>query len=395
MFPRLSIVIMTCMALSAPLFAQQADGERSRRRGMPRSRLHAIARDLASELQLTTDQEEDYWAAVETHQTRLQAQMRERRQMRELRRELRDAKEAGDEATVAELEERVAATPREPRMRRRPGAVFAPFFDEIKPMLAEDQLERLDAFQTRQQDRWLLGGRTSRTVEQLPQQLGFDQSQQEAFDAARAQLREEMTAQRELRMEARRMFGEIRAAENAGDTETAESLRAQVEEMRPEDPMAPLKSFFDQLEPTLTDEQRTQLAGIEERVLAPPHPTEMRRGRDGAGRRERGRRGRGQTLQTLAQAVRRLDLESTQRDSINDIVRDAMRLGREDRKSRREGNQALVQDTKTKILEVLNADQKAELERLLERDGRRERPRRRAERGAGPQDGRGPGPRDR
>lgn len=145
-----------------------------------------------------------------------------------------------------------------------------------------------------------------------------------------------------------REFAEqYREARESGDDARADEIREKMTEFRGGQ-MQLFRDFTAEVQPLLTPEQVETLELFRERLqrLGPP--------------------GRGDELQNILRAARRLDLKDEQRDRIRQITLDAQAEQRELRRDP-QANAELAKRVKTQIVELLDADQVAEFEKLLER----------------------------
>ncbi|MFQ5413251.1 MAG: Spy/CpxP family protein refolding chaperone, partial [Phycisphaerae bacterium] len=112
--------------------------------------------------------------------------------------------------------------------------------------------------QGRRRDR---GAWVARMVERVAQELNLD-------DEQNAQLNTIVAEQRERMREVRRLFRALREAEDSGDAERAEELRAQLPE-RPEHGWDPVRPVLDRLEPFLRPDQLDGLEALRNRPRGP------------------------------------------------------------------------------------------------------------------------------
>lgn len=375
---------MMLVVLAFPVQAQPDPGGRAGRGGPGRPPgppgrppLEFMAERLAEELELTDAQRQQfdeivarYAAATATEPTG------QRQRMRELGQAYREAREAGDEARAAQIREQM----REQAGDR--GRLLGQFFDEVQTILEPAQVARLQEIRSRRPrfgdgrgpEFWQM-------VQALPEELNLTPEQHAQFDRLLREQREVLEERlRAWREERARKVAEMEAAEEVGDEERAVELREALMWSRPEAP--DVDAFFDRLATILNDEQRAQLAELR---------ADRPRARAADGTRD---------VREILRVARRLKLNDEQHRKLREINQQALaaeRRGRLDEAARAE----LAANTKARILELLDAEQKAEFEQLLGREGRPERPQRGPRRGpdagpGGPPDrepgGSGPGP---
>jgi hypothetical protein len=162
----------------------------------------------------------------------------------------------------------------------------------------------------------------------------------------------------------------MREAREAGDDERVAELREQLEQTRPSQE-ALVEGLFEDLEDILTEEQLARLAEFRKSLDGPAGP---------------GKRGEAGSVRDVLRAVKRLKLNSDQKEELREIERDAIRAYREISRKDREEQATLAREVKAEIMEILDEDQGQEFEQQLrrvvggrrgERDQRRERGERR------------------
>ncbi|MEW6197695.1 MAG: Spy/CpxP family protein refolding chaperone [Planctomycetota bacterium] len=372
------IISMLFIVLALPLQAQPDPGAgRPGRRGQVpppgppgRPPLEFMAERLAEELDLTDAQRPKYDEIVAKYAELAGTEPEGNRQrMRELGQAYREAREAGDEERAAQIREQM----REQASER--GRVLREFFDEVRTVLEPAQVAKLDEVRSRTRRFGERGGAAFwRTVQTLPDELNLTPEQRAQFDKLlqeqRDILEDHLRAWRQMRAE---KVEQMRAAEESGDEELAAKLREELLWSRPEGP--DVDAFFEQLAKVLTEEQRAQLAEFRA-DMSNPRPVDA-----------------ALDVREILRAARRLTLNDEQRQKLRDINHQAMsaeRRGRLDDAAKAD----LAARTKAQILEMLNADQKAQFEQMLMRDGRPGRPPRGPGRGpeAGPGGPPGKGP---
>ncbi len=260
-------------------------------------------------------------------------------------REVRQAMRDGDDQRAAELRAEL-------RAGYAPGSGMSAIFDEIEPILRDDQVGKLWEMQDRMQSRREGFERYRRVVRELPDELDLDDGQQAEFERLLTSQREQM---HERWSEMRPLFEEMRAAQEAGDEERLKELRKQLEEARPDpETMFDFDAVFEQLAEVLSDEQKERLAAF----------------RAGAETGDDGERGP-RDVRDVLRVLRRVRLSSTQKDEIRDIEREAIRARRDIGRRDKEGQARLAATVKAEIVTLLDQEQTKQFELLLRRYSRR------------------------
>ncbi len=273
-------------------------------------------------------------------------------EQRERMRAARGQREGGPEG---ERGDGVRPEGRPERGRFGGGDPMAQFYEELRPLLNEEQVAKLDELRAdmmrrRGGDR---GGMSRRITEELPAELGLDEQQRAQFDELAETLRRHEREQFEA---SRPMFEQMREARDAGDEEKMQALREEMERSR-RDREGPVNEFFDGLESILRDDQKQRLAQYREELSS------------------RGRRDSGTDVRSILRAARRLELTDEQKDALRDIEREAGEQAREVRGDREAGAK-LAAEVKEKVANLLDDEQRTQFENSLRREGRRGRPQR-------------------
>ncbi len=348
---RYQVFALVALALASSVSAQtppeqpgapREPGERpaARRPGPAEFRggLVMMAERLAEVLDLDETQRGQLDEIVARYRERWDEQRTRGGEMRALLEEMRAAREAGDQARIEELRNRLSEA------RRGGEELRTQFFDEVEMILREDQVERLHQFRERMGGFGRgEGGPMLWMAERLREELRLDETQSRRFDELLESLREKMTGLRDQpREERREAFGRL------------------------------MEEFYSQLEPILNAEQVKVLADYRERTR---------------------QAGRGDELRELFRAVRRLDLTEEQAARLREIEQEARRSQREIDRGDREAMAELTGHVKEQVLALLTPGQAAELEKLLAernrppRDADLERPRERRRAAEGPPGG--------
>ena len=279
------------------------------------------------------------------------------RSFMEQRRELREAEQSGDEARATELRAALEQT-------GNPWESMGDVMDQVEPILNDEQYERFTEMRSRWEERAQSRDQQRRMMRDLPDELGLDDEQRQQFDDLRQSQRDVM---RERMQEMRPKWEELREADEAGDTARADELRAELAEMRP-GPESFREDFLDQVADFLHEDQLPKLAAFREQLAS---------GGDAAKKDEIDE----PDLRMIFQAIRRVRLESEQRDELKDIEREARKALRDIDRKDKAANADLVRATRTEIETLLTPAQKETFDQAMERlerrtKGRRERGRR-------------------
>lgn len=185
-------------------------------------------------------------------------------------------------------------------------------------------------------------------VNRLEERLELTAEQKAQYDKMVAKYQVRADQQAGNREQQRALTQQYREARQAGDEAKAAELRKQMQEFRTGHTQL-FEDFFAELEPILAPAQVEKLDAFRERL--------QQMGPAGGSATE---------LQAVLRAARRLDLKDEQKARLHQIVREARaaeRNGPLDPQAAAE----LAKRVKTQILELLDANQAAEFERLLAR----------------------------
>jgi Spy/CpxP family protein refolding chaperone len=349
----LAALVLTLTAQAQPA-GRPGRGPRDGPPGPRGGGLDVVAGRLADELKLTDEQRTQYDALVAKFQAQAAepAQENNREELRALAEQLRAARQSGDEKKAEEIRAQMRA------LRPGRGGVVPAFLDEVATILTPEQQKILDEFRDRQRQRdegARRGGDVRELIRTLPEELGLSDEQKTRFDELLAEHRQQMRERAEQAREARpQLEKELQQAHEAGDEARVAELEAKLEAQRPE--VAGFQDLFDRLQSILTPEQKTKLEKLRAELTA--------RARPAAG-----------DVQSLLRAARRLELNDEQEGKLRKIAQDARQTERQGAPN--DPAQAeLAKTIKSQIIELLDAEQKAEFERLLadERPGRAGRP---------------------
>ncbi len=344
---RAALVGVVLVLTAATAWAQAPAGEPGGRQRRPLGAgrglmpIDVIARRLATELSLTPEQQTKFDEIVAKYRATADEQQVQRGDAQELGQQLREAREGGDTARLEELRTQ-SRTRSEARQK-----LLSDLVNEVQPLLTPEQVKKLDAARER-----LIArapdergpARDAELVWRLPDELDLNESQREQFDQLAAQARERGEAQRAKWRELQPLLDELRQARQDGNEDKVAELQAQVDAQRPTPP--DWSAFYTQLETILTAEQKTALAKL------------RAEGADDAGTPG--------DLRQVLRAARQLNLNEQQRERLQVIAKEAQAAGKQAREDRT-GAAELATRVKTQIVELLDAEQKADFERRLAR----------------------------
>jgi hypothetical protein len=295
---------------------------------------------IAEELELDEEQRVQFDEISAKYRERAREAGERWRGMRE---EMREVREAGDEERLQELREEMR------QGRDRPDFGFSEALEELEPILREDQVARLWEMQDRMQSRNRNRDLYRRIFNDLPDELGLTDEQRDEYDQLLRAQREEM---RERWSGVRPLMEEMREAREAGDDARVQELREQMEQSRPNQE-AMFEGFFQDLSEILDEEQLERLTAFRETL------SETRTGRTGEA----------EGLREVLRAVKRLKLDSGQKEEIRDIEHEAIAAYRKIPRKNTDEHAALAKEVKAEIIEILDETQVEELERQLTRRG--------------------------
>ncbi len=290
--------------------------------------------------------------------------------------EMREARRTGDRERAEELRSQMGD-------EGGPRDLFRQAFDEIEPILNDEQYERFSEMREGMQRQRDSRRENRRVMQELPDKLGLDEEQRDQFrklfEGRRDRMREQWSQRRPL-------VEEMREAEAAGNSERAAELRHQLEEQRV-DPETMRMELLDQIGGLLRADQQPLLSDYYVELG-------LSSNEESAGP---------LNVMTVLRAARRPRLGGEQKARLRVIGREAMRelrqvrraggrskLSREDRialrDSGKEGMKGVLEElrrrneeavvklavaTKDRIVRMLDADQVSEFERNLEKEAQR------------------------
>lgn len=349
---RLCLALMSVFVVAVAQAQPQRGGRGPGHRG-PRG-VERLAQRLAEELNLTDAQRTEFDAIVRQFEEQMSAERdAHREQLRQLASDFREARADGDEARADQIREQM----RDVRAARRDAREG--FFEQVEPILDDQQKQTLQdlrqRFAERRGARRERGGRYREMIQALPERLNLTDDQRTQFDQLLADHRENRGLEdEETRERYMALQQEMQAAREADDRDKMRELFDEMRGLRSAGRRERMATFFGQLEEILTDEQKTTLTELRQ---------EMRGGN---------RRGAGDnSLRSLMRAVQRLRLEGETRQAAQEVLNEARRQERSISRRDEDARQSLFDATKSDLLALLDADQAAEFETLLENAGRR------------------------
>lgn len=294
---------------------------------------------LTRELKLSERQQEEVRRiAKELMDVYSDSEQREVR-LQELKNQIDEAKDAGDQARIEQLREQLR------RLRSR--NFQQDLIDHIKPILTADQIERLEQMPLGRASVRPKRGKPDQLqdVRRLRRELKLTPEQKKQFDAFYKELTDRLDHPELSDDSLVSLVEQLQQATEAGDKQRISELRKDLNTARKLTRQRAFDHFYQQLMPILSDQQRE----IVERV---------RSGRSGRQRELDARR--------LLAIARRLDLRPDQRRTLHELEREtrkALREVRRDRAARRK----LAEEVEKKIREMLDEQQTARFDELLER----------------------------
>jgi len=199
---------------------------------------------LAEELQLDDEQRVQFDQIRERQRARM-------RETFETFQQIREAERNGDLARADELR---ASLPDRPMGGGPMGGVL----DELKPILHDDQLVKLEEIRNRPPPG------ASERLDRMAEELQLDEYQRGQLDEAARGILDRFRNMGQQWQELRPLYEQRRQAVLDGDDALVEQLTQQIEESRP-DPRNVFQGFFDEVETFLTPEQSERLQQMRSR----------------------------------------------------------------------------------------------------------------------------------
>ena len=310
----------------------------------PEFMLDRLSSRMIQSLELDEQQQVELNQIVAAFRQQVEENMPSPEEHQQLREEMRVARESGDDAGMDELRGRLR------ELRSGMHGMMDGFFTEVETILDANQVERLGHMRARFAEGQQRGERRRnmrRLIDQIPEQLELTDEQQSRYEELVGELNTQNEARRQHWEEMRPLFEEMREARESGDDERVAEIRSQLEETRNADGNS-YETFFGELEKILNDDQKAQLAGLRERP----------------GRRRD--QGRTQNVRTILQAVKRINLDSTQRESLRPIIDNATRESKQLNRRDRQAQAELAERVKQDIVRLLTAEQAKQFEQLIQ-----------------------------
>ena len=239
------------------------------------------------------------------------------------------------------------------------------FFDEVEGILHDDQMA---AFAKIRESRTAArgpgrGGRVAQ-LRRLQSDLKLNEDQNKQYDALLADLEEKLRSGGSQDADVAAIIEEIRTAAEQGDTERIKELREQLPDQRAASEQA-VAEFLTEVESFLEPGQLETLERYRSTLNANRNEADLR---------------------DCFRFVSRLDLDKDQRETVRELQRDSTKSLRDARRDPAE-TERITKETRTKLHDLLNADQAAEYDRWLQesqKSKRGKRPHARPQRGEKP-----------
>ena len=331
------MIALVAGGLVAPAFAQREPGG-ARQEGpsaqvtrRPQTPLELSAR-LAETLSLSAEQKTKYNAIVDKFRPKWEAQAGDREKMQDLMRQMREARQNNDEARAEQLRAQVD------QLRESSRNALAQFFKEVEPILTPEQVVKLNEFRDQtERARGGPGAGLDQMIQRLPEELKLTDEQKPKFD-------ELVTKFHAQQQEVLPLMQELQKARQDGNEKRVAELEKQIQEKSGD---SGVDGFLAKLEPILTDAQKAKLPDVWLRYGGGNNPEDAR---------------------SMLRAARRLTLTEEQQTRLNDILRNVMHASRG--ATTAEKRAELGKTTKSQVLALLDAKQKEEFEKSLERPAR-------------------------
>ncbi|TWT40291.1 hypothetical protein RAS1_39990 [Phycisphaerae bacterium RAS1] len=291
---------------------------------------------LPQQLQLDDEQKTRFEELLAAHRERMRA-------FGEQMREARQAADEGSPDTAEQLRNQL-------RDSDVPNQSVQQLFDDLEPLLREEQLEKLDSIREDNDRRGDQMQKMMRMREELPEQLQLTPEQEQQFDNM---LRERRESMRERMSGMRPLMEEMRAAREAGDEARVAELEKQMEAGQP-DMTSMQNEFFEQLAAILNADQQKLLAEYRAEFTGEAA----------------GKSGSTADLKTILRAARRARLTSEQKDELRDIEKESLAAQKKLNRRDKEAQAALASQVREKIERLLEPQQKERFEQVLERSQR-------------------------
>jgi hypothetical protein len=338
-------LLLAAAWLVAPAFAQNEAPEKPRARKGPQAQ--QLTREQASansyrariehirkRLKLDEQQQEQFdRIAAEFLEQRPGDADRERQ--RELLEKIRAAREADDWKQVRELQAELRSI--------RTGRPMAEFYDQIAPILNDEQLDTLAEIRARAaSERGRARGPLAQ-LEQLRAQLSLNDEQSGRYDELYAALEEKIGQARGDSAETRELIRQLTEAKDAGDEARVKELMEQLPDPRGESEML-IADFLNKVDRFLEPEQKEILAQFQREIKQQRSRVDLR---------------------DCFRFVSRLELDQQQRQTLRVIQRESQQAERDARRNP-EARQELLEHVQQQLRDMLTDEQVAEFDRWLE-----------------------------
>ena len=305
--------------------------------GLGQMSLADVAARLANRLELTDQQRTQYDGIVDKYTNAWAEAQNVAAQRRELARQAREARQSGDEKHADELRAQMD------KLGAGPAQLLGQFADAVEPILNPQQVAKLDEFRQQAQQRLGQAARAAgmmELVQRLPAELKLDADQKAEFDALVAEQRQRIE-------EVQPLMRELRQARQSGDQARVADLEKQIAEKRGAGDGE--RVFYQKLEGILSAEQKAKLAELRAKAA--------------------GTQAAAANVRTLFQTARKLDLSPEQKNRLREIMRGVTGSVPEGA-ANADARADLAQRVKQQIVEMLDAKQAAEFEKLLQAEQR-------------------------
>ncbi len=349
---RLAVLVLVATAATCA-WAQSDHPREARRRARsgrrlpqiesqaPASKGQRLAKWLSRQLKLTAEQQKKVEKIVREVVELYRDPQAKAMRAEQLRAELDEAQDAGDPQRAEEL--------RRALQRLDSNRPMSEVLSRIRPILTDEQRERLDQITHRGKTRAPAivrpGSSPLARMKQLRKRLKLNPDQDEVFDRLLTQLSEQLKRPELSQERILQIVEELQQATEAGDEARVAELREQLSSAREEARQRAIEQFYSQLLPVLTDEQRQIVERHRKRSQQPGRTIDARR---------------------LLSIARRVGLDPDQRRALHEIERDTRQALREAGRDR-DAREKVAKQVEKKIRELLNDEQTARFDELLER----------------------------
>ena len=202
--------------------------DRMTRRDSERERYQAMVRDLPEFLELAPGQQAEFENLLQQQRGKMREQWAD---MRPLLEEMRQATQDGDQERVAELRSQIE------QARPSPERVYDSFFEELKPILDEGQIAKLEQF--RQERGYAAAGKDAEAIDVRNVLRAAKRVRLEA---------EQRDALRDIERDAIGEYRKIDRKDEEAQTDLATRIRDQVLELLTEEQAEQFKAQLDRMQ---------------------------------------------------------------------------------------------------------------------------------------------------